>query len=303
MHARPPRLALLEMIGGATLISTTSIFVRLADVGPTVSAFYRVALGGLFLLGGLIVLRRWQAVRWLPVLWLALPAAAFAVDLMMWHRSILLVGPGLATLLGNFQVFVMAVAGWWLYREHLGWRFLAGVVLALLGLYLLVGVDWSAHGAGFRLGIVLGLTTGIAYAVYMLSTRHIQRRGHAPMAPAQLLCVQSLVCALMLAVAAGTEGESFAIPDFGSLAALAGLALVGQIFGWILLLRAMPHLPASLIGLLLLLQPALSFVLDVILFARPTSLADWVGIGVSMAGIFIGSWRASSPSSSKPEPA
>src|SRR3546814_9021646 len=31
----------------------------------------------------------------------------FAADLWLWHRSILLVGPGLATLLGNAQVFFM----------------------------------------------------------------------------------------------------------------------------------------------------------------------------------------------------
>ena len=52
-----------------------------------------------------------------------------------------------------------------------------------------------------------------------------------------------------------------------------------------------PQLPASLVGLLLLLQPALSFVLDVILFARPTGALDWIGLALSLLGIFIGSAR------------
>ncbi|MBA8884216.1 DMT family transporter [Dokdonella fugitiva] len=287
-----PRRALLQMIVGAVAISTTSLFVKIAHVGPTMSGFYRMGFGGLMLLGGLVALGQWRRLRLAEVGWLLVPGAAFAIDLVMWHRSILYVGPGLATLLGNFQVFLMALAGWLIYRERLGWHFLAGIVLAFVGLYLLVGLDWSAVGAQYRLGVVLGAVTGVAYAVYMLSTRHAQRAGHVKLAPAQLLCVSSLLSAVVLGVVAAAEGESFVIPDAQSWSALLGLAFFGQVFGWVLLTRAMPQLPASTIGLLLLLQPALSFILDVLLFARPTRTLDWVGVALSLLGIFIGSYRS-----------
>jgi drug/metabolite transporter (DMT)-like permease len=289
-----PRAALVQMILGAIAISTTSLFVKLAHVGPTMSGFYRMGFGGLMLLVGLVALRQWQGLRWRDIAWLLVPGAAFAIDLIMWHRSIIYVGPGLATLLGNFQVFLMALAGYLLYREKLGWHFLAGIALAFVGLYLLVGLDWSVVGAQYRLGVVLGIVTGIAYAVYMLSTRHAQRAGHVRLAPAQLLCVSSLLSAAVLGIAAGVEGESFAIPDLQSWSALLGLAFCGQVLGWVLLTRAMPQLPASTIGLLLLLQPALSFVFDVLLFARPTHTSDWIGVALSLLGIFIGSYRPSS---------
>lgn len=286
-----PRAALMQMVVGACAISTTSIFVKYAHVGPTMSGFYRMAFGGLMLLGWLLATRQWRPLRWSDIGWLLLPGAAFAVDLVMWHRSILYVGPGLATLLGNFQVFLMALAGWLWYREKLGWWFLAGVALAFIGLYLLVGLDWGAFDGRYRLGVVLGVVTGIAYAVYMLSTRHAQRAGHVRLEPAQLLCVSTLISALILGVIAWGEGESFAIPDLQSWSALLGLGFFGQVLGWVLLTRAMPVLPASLIGLLLLLQPALSFVFDVILFARPTRAMDWIGVALSLLGIFVGSYR------------
>lgn len=286
-----PRAALVQMIAGAAAISTTSVFVKLAHVGPTMSGFYRMAFGGLMLLAGLAATRRWRRVKPAEVGWLLVPGAAFAIDLMLWHRSILYVGPGVATLLGNFQVFLMALAGFVLYREKLGWQFLAGLALAFLGLYLLVGLDWSVVGARYRLGVLLGIVTGVAYAAYMLSTRHAQRAGHVRLAPAQLLCVSSLLSALVLGAAALAESEPFAIPDAQSWSALLGLAFCGQVLGWVLLTRAMPQLPASTIGLLLLLQPALSFVFDVILFARPTRAIDWIGVALSLAGIFVGSYR------------
>ena len=299
-HPEIPRAALIEMILGAAAISTTSVFVKLAHVGPTMSAFYRMAFGGCMLLIGLIALGQWRRVTLSDIGWLLIPGVAFAVDLMLWHRSILYVGPGLATLLGNFQVFLMALAGFLIYRERLGWQFLAGVALAFVGLYLLVGLDWNSVGAQYRLGVILGVVTGVAYAIYMLSTRQAQRGGHVRLAPAQLLCVSSLLCAGVLGIAALVERDSFVLPDVQSWSALLGLGFFGQVLGWVLLTRAMPQLPASLIGLLLLLQPALSFVFDVILFARPTRALDWIGVALSLVGIFVGSYRRPVPPAAEP---
>lgn len=282
----PPRAAVWAMAAGALVISTTSIFVKWAHVAPTVSAFYRMGFGGALLFLLLLVQRRWQGVNRRDVLWMLFPAAAFAVDLVLWHRSIRDVGPGLATLLGNFQVFVMALAGVWFYRERLGWRFAAGLGLAFAGLWLLVGRNWTGVDAQYRGGVWFGILTGVAYAAYMLSFRHAQKEK-LQRSPGELLCLNSLLCAGLLALVVLAEGDSFRIPDTQSLAALLGLALFGQVLGWLLIAYAMPQLPASLVGLLLLLQPGLSFVLDVILFGRPTVAADWIGLLVSLAGIFL----------------
>jgi len=105
------------------------------------------------------------------------------------------------------------------------------------------------------------------------------------------LFVNSLLSAAILGIVVLIEGGGFAIPDAQSWTALLGLGFFGQVLGWVLIASAMPQLPASLVGLLLLLQPTLSFVLDVILFSRPTSSLDWFGLALSLIGIFIGSMR------------
>ncbi len=293
MTAVMRRHAMWRMTAGAALISTTSIFVRWSHVAPTVSALYRMLFGGLMLAVLLAVRGQWHRLSPADVKWLLLPAMAFAADLMVWHRSIWYIGPGLATLIGNFQVFIMAFVGVVVYRERLGWRFVFGLALALFGLWLLVGVEWAGLTSRFRIGVGLGLLTGVAYAVYLLSFR--QARLHRPqLDPTQLLCVMSLLCAALLAVAVPVEGDSFAIPDAHTWSALLGLGLFGQVLGWVLIVRAMPLLPASLVGLLLLLQPGISFVLDVVIFARPTSRLDWLGLALALLGIFIGSLRGRS---------
>ncbi len=284
------RAALWRMAGGAALISTTSIFVKLAHVDPTASAFYRMLFGGLMLLLLLLAGGGWRRIGISDLLWLFLPALAFAIDLFLWHRSIRDVGPGLATLLANFQVFIMALVGVLFFRERLSAWFLIGLLSAMFGLWLLVGPGWAEFDSHYRIGVIFGLLTGFAYAAYLLTTRYAQN-GRVLLAPQQLLCVCTLLCAGVLGVAVRMESASFAIPDLQSWAALLGLGLFGQVMGWVLIIRAMPYLPASLIGLLLLLQPSLSFVLDVLVFDRATNLLDWTGVSLTLVGIFIGSQR------------
>ena len=279
------------MLLGAALIGTNGLMVRFADVPPTISAFWRMAFAGVFLLGLVAVQRRWRPLPRSAWAWCLLPAVAFAADLWLWHRSILLVGPGLATLLANAQVFFMALAGALLFRERLGPRFLSGIVLAFAGLWLLLGQEWPRLAPEYRWGVWLGLGTGVCYAIYNIGLRTAQRRasqdtdGPAPVA--QVLGIVSLACAGFLGIAGLVEGASFAIPSARTLGLLLTLAILGHCLSWMLISHAMQRLPVATVGLLLLLQPIVAFLLDVGLLGRATTAREWLGVAVSLAGIFV----------------
>jgi drug/metabolite transporter (DMT)-like permease len=282
--------AVVRMGLGAMLLSTTSIFVVLAQVAPTVSAFYRMLFGGVILLGWVVLRGQWQRVSRRDWLLALLPAVCFAADLAQWHHSILWVGPGVATLLTNVQVFLLALVGVVFYREKLARGFVPGMLLAVLGLWLLVGAHWSMFDARHRLGVWLGLGSALAYTAYLLSFRRALS-GHTQLSAAQLLGLMSLLAALLLWLWGRLEGDSFALHGLRNWSALLGLGFFGQVVAWLLMVRAMPRLPASLVGLLLLLQPALAFVLDVLLFHRVTSASDWLGLLLALAGILLGTLR------------
>jgi drug/metabolite transporter (DMT)-like permease len=291
--ASDPR-ALLAMAAGASLISLTGVLVRYAEVPPTIAGMYRMLFGGLMLGALLVMLRRWRPIparAWWVCLW---PAAAFAADLWLWHRSIHAIGPGLATLLANTQVFFMVAAGVLLFGERLTPRFFLGVLLAFAGLVLILGDGWAALSEEARIGVWFGLATGVAYAAYNLGLKRAQSEA-APRAGEIVLFVSTLQCAVLLALAGLVEGASFAIPDARSLLALLALGLIGQCLGWVLIGRALPRLRVATVGLLLLLQPLLAFLLDVVLFDRPTAGHEWLGVGLSLAGIFLAGLRGPAP--------
>ena len=289
-HAKQRQTAAFALLFGAILISTSSVWVKLSDLAPTVSGFYRMAIGGGLLIAICLITGRQLWHSGVYTLKLLFAAMFFAVDLWLWHRSILFVGPGLATVLGNFQVFFMTLFGVLFLSERVGWRFMTGLGLAFIGLFLLVGVDWANFDADYRIGVVYGLLTAVAYTGFMLVLRQVQGMQSA-LSPMSNLGMVSLMCAGILAILAVFEGDSFVIHDNQTLFSMISLGVFCQVIGWVMITRSMPLLATSLVGLILLLQPALSMLWDIVFFSRPTSTLDMIGFVAVMMGIYVASVR------------
>jgi drug/metabolite transporter (DMT)-like permease len=280
----------LQIVAGSVLISFSAVFVKLVDVGPTASAVYRNVFGALALLA-LVAVRRdalWMGSR--PLAWVLVAGACFAADLFFWHRSILVVGPGLATLLGNLQIFFVSAVGILAFREPATARFLVSVPLAVTGLFLLVGVRWSEFDPGYRRGVVYGMLTALSYAAYLLSLRGARRERGRLSAAANLACV-TVVTSAILGAAAVAGGESLRIPNARSWAVLIAYGVLCQATGWIIISRTLHLVDASRAALILLLQPTLTLLWDVLFFHRPTTALEVGGAALTIASIYLGSVR------------
>ncbi len=296
MNAPDSRAATAGLLFGAVLISFSAVFVRLVSVPPTASAFYRVFIGGVVLAAWALLRRRKQREprpRSTLVAVLLLSAVVFfALDLAFWHRSIVLVGPGLATLLGNFQVFFLALAGIFLYRERPEARTLIAMPMALGGIALIVGLEGFAASPDVRLGVIFGLFTALTYAGYLLCLRRIgeldKRRAGGGRNGAADLAVISLASAALLVPVVYASGETLAISTVRDGVILLAYGLISQVIGWLIIARSLPGVPASRAGVILLLQPLLSFVWDVVLLGRPVSLREAAGAAIALAAIWLG---------------
>jgi drug/metabolite transporter (DMT)-like permease len=278
-----------RLFAGAFLISFSPVFVRLVSVSPTASAFYRTLFGGIALVLYLVVHRRGPPPR---RIWIALGCAAifFALDLWFWHRSILLIGPGLATLMANLQVFFMIAAGVLLFRERPSWLQIAAAPLALIGLALILGTDWSALEASFRMGVLLGLLTAMSYAGYLLSMRRA-RAGAADPLPVIEVATVSILVTILLGVAMFAEGGSLTIPTLGDFGWLLAYGVLVHAFGLMLIASSLTDVTAAEVGVALLLQPALSLLWDALLFQRAFGVVEVLGLALTLTAIYLGSQR------------
>jgi drug/metabolite transporter (DMT)-like permease len=271
---------------GAVMISFSAVFVKWAHVAPSVAGFYRMAFGSIVLM--MIVGIRREKIR-NNFSYLAIGSLCgflFGLDLFFWHKSIHFVGPGLATILANFQVFFLALYGI-IMGERIKLTFILALPLALSGLFLLAGIRWDALGPDYKLGLVLGLATALSYAAYLVFLRKTQTGRNAP-SPIANLALISCVAAIMLGIVSWFEGGSLVIPDRETLFSLLAYGVLCQVGGWVLISKGMPRVNPSFAGLLLLTQPTLSFIWDILIFHRETSALGGIGAIMTLTAIYLG---------------
>src|SRR5262245_41044312 len=117
---------------GAIAVGASPIFVRLADVGPYASAFWRTFLALPFLWAWARIEARTGSVMAFdrPV---ALAGVFFAGDLFFWHLAILGTTVANATFLATTAPIWVAFGAWLLTGERIGLRTVIGLALCLSG--------------------------------------------------------------------------------------------------------------------------------------------------------------------------
>ncbi len=276
----------LNLTIGAIVISFSGVWVKIAEVSPSSSAFYRVFFGFFFLLVFAFQTKIKFAANRLHISLGIFCGLLFALDLLCWHNSIRLIGPGLATLLGNFQVFILAAVGILFLKERYSKILLLAIPLAVVGLFLIIGFEWSTMGADYTLGLGLGLATALLYSGFLLSLKSLSSRIKDPYSP---MIIVSFATSVIIGVSMLSTGDSFTIPNMKSLLSLVGLGFLSQCFGWVCIASSLPRVNTSFVGLILLLQPSLAFIWDVLFFARPTALLNWSGVCITLFSIYLGS--------------
>ncbi len=273
----------LCLLAGGCAIAFAPIFVRLSDTGPVASAFWRTALAAPILWAWLLS-PRVRPAR-VPVGRGALAAAGvfFALDLGVWHWSIVYTSVANATLLANLAPIFVTLAGWLLWRRAVTARFLAGMVAALAGMFVLVGPHFAVGGTRLA-GDALGALTAVFYAGYMLAIKAARDRGAST---PRLMAWSTTITAIALFPVALLSPQPM-LPAAGSgWLVLLGLALVSQVLGQGLIAYAFAHLPASLSSVSLLIQPVMATLFAWALFGEAVGPVQFTGGAVVLAGIWI----------------
>jgi drug/metabolite transporter (DMT)-like permease len=208
---------------------------------------------------------------------------------VIWHHTIALVGAGLATVLGNTQVVIVAFLAWLILGERPPRRTLLALPVVLVGVVLISGViGTGAYGKDPVLGVVLGIVVGTVYAAFLLVLRHGNsdlRRPAGPLFDATLIgAVASLVIGLPL-------GEVDLIPTWPAHGWLLLLALSSQVVGWLIISVSLPRLPAALTSVILTLQPVGSVLLAMLLLGEAPSVLQLLGAATILVGLVLATLR------------
>ena len=266
-----PAWGLAALIGANMLLPTGSIFVRIADVGPVSSAFWRLAIASpvLVVLVMLVDGARTPRLSRPVVVSIIASGVIFAADLASWHLGILRTNLANATLFGNstslfFPLWAFFAARAWPSR-HEG----AALLLSALGAMLLMGRSYQLSPEHL-LGDVLSLFAGIFYTVFLI----VIARARATLAPLPLLAASTLAGTLPMLAFAVLMGERIWPHNWWPLLAM---ALFSQLAGQGLMIAVLGRVRPLVIGLALLVQPVVAAAIGWTLFGEQLGLADLLG--------------------------
>lgn len=283
--ARHPQLTALV---GALCIAFSGILFRFSGVSPATATVFRCLYALPWLAALAWLERRGSGGPGRREVRVALVAGVFfAGDLLFWHHAVVAVGAGLATVLANLQVVVVAVGAWALLGERPRRPALLALPLMLGGVVLISGlVGQGAYGSDPQLGVLLGLAAAACYAGYLLLARHgIGSHGR----PATGLLLATGSTAVVAALVGTALGEFDAVPSWPAHGWLALLAFTSQVAGYLLISASLPRLPAVVTSLILMAQPVTTVGASFVLLGENPSIAQLGGVLLVVLGLLVAS--------------
>ena len=172
----------LIALAAAAVLATTAIFIRYLTetyhLPALILAFWRDSFVALSLLAALSLLRPgWLRLPRAHLPFLLVYGLVLALFNSTWTLSVAVNGAAIATILVYCSTAFTAVLARWLLKESLDGAKLLAVALSLAGCVLVADALNQAAWHANPLGIVMGVVSGLCYAVYSLMGRAASQRG------------------------------------------------------------------------------------------------------------------------------
>lgn len=261
---------------GVLSLGFSAIFVQWAEAPGITSSFYRMAIASL--LAAPLLLQRGRP-RWHELRIALLGGLLFGADLAAWASGVRLSNALDPTLMANTAPIWVGLGALLIFREQLQIGFWLGVLLAIVGAALVIGLPAGGSSAGS----LLGLLAGVFYAGYFLVTQ----RGRNRLDTVRYFwfyTAGSAATLLLLALLTRTPLTGYPPRSY---AIFLLMAVVTQLIGYFSISYALGILPASLVSPTLLGQPVITAVLAGPLLGELLGGQQLLGAAAVLAGVFV----------------
>ena len=259
----------------------TSARIIVAAAPPLTALSLRFLISGL--LGVLIARMLGQSWRLTPAQWratLLFGVCQNALYLGLNFVAMQTVEASLAAIIASTMPLLVALAGWLLFGEKVGWLGIAGLIGGLLGVAIIMGARLQGGGVDlYGVGLCVGGVIALSFAT--LAVRGATSGGNFLM----IVGLQMLVGSAVLSVAAvATETVEIAwswqlVAAFAYTTLVPGLAAT---LVWVLLVQ---RIGATRAATFHFLNPFLGVAIAALILSEALRLNDLIGVAVIMAGI------------------
>ena len=236
--------------------SSSGAFVKVLDTSkfPGISiAAFRAISAGLVLLGACWLTRARKT--WHPAMWIML--ASFAAMNYMFIVSMTQTSAANTIFLQYTAPIWMVIGSAIWLGERIDRKSAIASAAGLLGIIILVRGEWS-YEQNQRMGILLGLGSGVAYAGVAVCLRKLRNHDSLWMAMLNHLVAGIVLLAVLGATNYSTRSDVPLFPSSGGLAYLAIFGIFQMAIPYVLFGMGLQKVSAQEAGVLTLLEPILN---------------------------------------------
>ncbi|MBC7187608.1 MAG: EamA family transporter [Calditrichaeota bacterium] len=262
-------------------------------VGAFATNLLRIPMGAFFLVSTLFVSRGVLWPTWATSRQVALLTGSSFLGLAMgdalFFRSVVLLGPRLATLLSTLAPPVAAVAARVVLHERLSAVAVAGMVATLAGVVWVVSERNSAtptaKGVNIE-GVVAGVGAAAAQGVGLVLSKMAMGNSLDALSATVIRVTTAVVGVWALALVAGrAQAGVRALRNRQALAFMTGGAIVGPFLGIWLMLTSVKLTATGIASTLMATTPILIIPVVRVVYKEKPSPRAWVGALVAVAGV------------------
>ncbi len=272
------------VLGGAVAIGFAPIGLRLSDFGPQATAFWRF-LFALPMIAAVIYAGGGKLGR--PSVIALVAGTFFGLDITFWHASLVMTSVANATFLVNLGNAAVGLVAWVVLRERPTNIWLIAISVALLGAFFLSQGAANAHSSGAIQGDLLALIAAVMVGLYLFFAK-LARRTETAM---QVLFWSTAATLVVSAIASGVRNEALIPPEPSWFIWPLALAIVAHVIGQGLIVAGVGRTPASVAGLLLLIQPVTGALIAWPLFNEALTQVQMIGCALVLCGVWLAGRR------------
>ncbi len=263
---------ILMLFIGITAASTASIFTKLCSAPALIIAAYRLTIASLLLAPLASHQKIWRGWSRSDSRWLLLSGLLLGLHFATWIGSLKYTSVASSVVLVSTHPIFVGIGSWLFLKEHLSFKFVLGIGLAVLGSTLIGFGDLSLSGDAI-FGDLLALIGALAVSGYFLVGRKM-RRGQSLLS--YIFPVYSTAGIVLILLALAWQKPFFGYSSYDYLLFLL-LALIPQLIGHSSFNWALKYIPASLVAIAILGEPIGSTILA--FFILGEELNGWKVLG------------------------
>jgi len=268
------------------IFGTIGLFVRLIPLPSSMIALVRAAMGALFLLGMILLQKRkpdWAGIRrnWKPLL---LSSIAMATEWILLFESYRYTTVAVATLCYYMSAVFVIISAPFILKEKLTGHKALCALAAVIGMVLVSGVLEGQSGAFSPVGVALGLTAAVFYAVIVLCNKRVKNVSSYDTTFIQLFAVTFLLLPYVLL----TEDLSL----FGTLEPL-GLTMllsVGAVhtgIAYAMYFSSLQKIKAQTAALFSYLDPVIALFLSIFVLKEGMTVLGLIGAVIVLGAMLL----------------